>query len=124
MTIDTENLPAVLVVEDEVLIRMDLVEIIEEAGYRTYEAGSADAAIKLMERHDDIGILFTDIEMPGSMDGLKLAAFIKGRWPPVVLIIASGNVGLDVPDGATFLAKPYSASLIGKTLEDASRAIM
>lgn len=94
MSSENRNPPAVLVVEDEILIRMDVVDIIENAGYKTYEAGTADAAIKLMEQHDDIGILFTDVELPGSMDGLKLAAHVSNGWPPVVVIIASGNIGI------------------------------
>ncbi|MDO5758100.1 MAG: response regulator [Rhodobacterales bacterium] len=123
MSSPARNTPAVLVVEDEILIRMDVVDIIEDAGYKTYEAGTADAAVKLMERHGDIGILFTDVELPGSMDGLRLAAHIRDGWPPVVIIIASGNIGIQktaMPEGATFLAKPYAASLISKTLHEAS----
>lgn len=60
------RLPAVLIVDDDALIRMDAVDMIKDAGFRTYEAASADAAIVLLERHHDIGIMFTDIDMPGS----------------------------------------------------------
>ncbi|MBU2359166.1 MAG: response regulator [Alphaproteobacteria bacterium] len=116
--------PAVLVVEDEPLIRMDAVDMITNAGFWTYEASSADQAIALMDQHADIGILFTDIEMPGTMDGLKLAAYVRDRWPPVLIIIASGAVGLDrstFPAGASFFPKPYAAHQITATLHEIAR---
>ncbi|WP_138936202.1 response regulator [Roseovarius arcticus] len=121
MKIENRLLPAVLVVEDETLIRMDVVDIIEDAGFTAYEAGSADAAIELMERHDNIKILFTDIEMPGSMDGLKLAAYVRDRWPPVAILIVSGAVGMResaLPQGSSFVSKPYVTSHITETLHE------
>jgi CheY-like chemotaxis protein len=69
---------AVLIVEDEPLIRMGAVSLMEDAGFEVYEAGSADAAIALLERHE-ISLIFTDVNMPGSMDGLKLAHYVRGR---------------------------------------------
>lgn len=77
-----------------------------------------------MEQHADIGILFTDIEMPGSMDGLKLAAYVRDRWPPVVIIIASGAMGIDAmkfPEGASFFPKPYSTSQIISSLQQVAQ---
>ena len=121
MKIDEGPLPAVLVVEDEPLIRMDAVDVIEDAGFETYAAGSADAAIALMERHENIGILFTDIEMPGSMDGLKLAAYVRDRWPPVAILIVSGVVGMKasaMPTGSSFVSKPYVTRHITETLHE------
>src|ERR1700721_4330784 len=82
---------AVLVVEDEPLIRMGAISPIQDAGFIVYEAASADEAISLMERHKEIRLIFTDIHMPGSMDGLKLAHYVRGRWPPGKLIITSGH---------------------------------
>ena len=84
--------PAVLIVEDEPLIRMGAVTLIEDAGFEVYEAGSADAAIALLERHGEISLIFTDVNMPGSMDGLKLAHYVRGRWPPIKIIVTSGHV--------------------------------
>ncbi len=121
MTAEKSRLPSVLVVEDEPLIRMDAVDMIEDAGFKVYEAASADAAIALLEQHSDIGIIFTDIDMPGSMDGLKLAAYVRDRWPPVAIVIASGivEVGKDtMPEGSIFFAKPYATSHITKALQD------
>lgn len=122
----SKNLPAVLVVEDEPLIRMEAVDMIEDAGFKVYEAGSSDVAIELMEKHDDIGILFTDIDMPGSMDGLKLAAYVKDRWPPVAIVIASGKVDfsvMKVPEGSTFFPKPYPTDKIIKALGDIAQKL-
>lgn len=78
----TEELITVLVVEDEVIIRMDISSALEAAGFRVLEAGNADEAITILHQSPDIQVLFTDIDMPGSMDGLKLAAAVRDRWPP------------------------------------------
>ena len=82
---------AILIVEDEPLIRIGIVSEIEDAGFTVFEAGNADEAIKLMETHEEISLIFTDINMPGSMDGLKLAHYVRGRWPPVKIIVTSAN---------------------------------
>lgn len=107
-----EEMVSVLVVEDDPLVLMSAVDVIEEAGYRVYQASDANTAIRLLEAHDDIHIVFTDIEMPGSMDGMKLAACIRDRWPPVSIIITSGRIlasDVALPAGGIFLAKPYGA---------------
>ena len=74
--------PVVLIVEDEFLLRMDAVDMIAAAGFEAVEAANADEAIKILEARRDITVVFTDIQMPGSMDGLKLARAVRGRWPP------------------------------------------
>src|SRR5512140_2219193 len=104
--------PVVLVVEDEFLLRMDAVDMIAEAGFEVLEAGNADEAIGILESRRDITVVFTDIQMPGSMDGLKLARAVRGRWPPVKIIATSGHLHLgetDLPEGGRFLPKPYSS---------------
>jgi two-component system, response regulator PdtaR len=101
---------AVLIVEDESLIRMEVVSSLEDAGFLIYEAGNADEAIHMLEEHAEIRLVFTDINMPGSMDGLKLAHYARGRWPPVKIIVTSGKLkmqGQDLPVGAIFVGKPY-----------------
>lgn len=106
---------AVLIVEDEPLIRMGAVYLIEDAGFAVYEAASADAAIALLELHKEIRLIFTDVDMPGSMDGLKLAHYVRGRWPPVKIIVTSGHVKVaeeSLPAGALFLPKPYDPAEI------------
>ena len=86
--------PVVLVVEDEVLIRMNTVEIIKDAGFDVLEAANADEAIVLLEARLDIQVVFTDIDMPGSMNGIKLAQAVRGRWPPIKIIATSGHFKL------------------------------
>jgi CheY-like chemotaxis protein len=106
---------AVLIVEDEPLIRMGAVYLIEEAGFEVYGAASADGAIAMLELHNEIRLIFTDVDMPGSMDGLKLARYVRGRWPQVKIIVTSGHVKVteeSLPVGALFLPKPYDPAEI------------
>lgn len=107
--------PVVLVVEDDPLLRMLAIEIIECAGFVALEACNADEAVARLEAHKDIALLFTDVQMPGSMDGIKLAHAVRDRWPPIKIIIASGRVRLslsELPSGSHFVAKPYRAEAI------------
>jgi CheY-like chemotaxis protein len=111
----------ILIVEDELLIRMNAVEMIEESGFEVVEAASADEAIAILERRLDITVVFTDIQMPGSMDGIKLAAAVRDRWPPIKIVATSGHVKLgvgDLPQGGRFLPKPYSPAEITKILRE------
>ena len=90
---------------------MGAVSLIEGAGYAVYEADSARAAIRMLELHKEIRLIFTDINMPGSMDGFKLAHYVRGRWPPVKIIVTSGEVKVQneaLPAGAAFFPKPYN----------------
>ena len=101
----------VLVVEDEPIIRMATAGLIEDAGYVVFEASNADDAILLLETKPEIQVVFSDIEMPGSMDGLKLIHAVRLRWPPAVLILASGRISplvVDMPERTIFLRKPYA----------------
>jgi CheY-like chemotaxis protein len=103
----------VLVVEDEFLVRMNAVALLEEAGFGVLEAASADDAIELLESRKDIRIVFTDINMPGSMDGLRLAHAIRNRWPPIELLLTSGQMRVrteDMPERGRYLSKPYDPS--------------
>jgi two-component system, response regulator PdtaR len=105
----------VLVVEDHPLVRMSVLEVIVEAGFETLEASSAAEAIRILEARPDIHLLFTDAEMPGTMDGLELAHYIRNRWPPVKLIVVSGKLVIDsqeLPPGARFFPKPYRETSI------------
>lgn len=109
----------VLIVEDEHLLRLMAVDFIVEAGFDVVEAANADEAIRILEARADIRIVFTDIHMPGSMDGMKLAAFIRDRWPPIELIITSSQYGTKLrglPERAVFLPKPYDYSEVVATL--------
>ena len=100
----------VLVVEDDFLNRLHAVNLVEDAGYLAVEASNADEAITILETRKDIRIVFTDIDMPGSMDGLKLAHAIRERWPPIELILTSGHFDLsddEIPERGRFFPKPY-----------------
>lgn len=111
--------PVVLVVEDEPIIRMNAVAIIEDAGYVVIEAANADDAILLLEARSDIRVVFSDIEMSGAMDGLKLIHAVHKRWPPIILILASGRVSplaTDMPEKTVFLKKPYAEADLLKVL--------
>lgn len=113
--------PVVLVVEDEILLRMDAVDLLEEAGFDVLDAANADEAIELLESRNDIAVVVTDLQMPGSMDGLKLAAAIRDRWPPIKVIATSGhydNRNGYLETGERFLLKPYrGAELTGAVRE-------
>ncbi len=100
----------VLVVEDSPIIRMGAVELVLSAGYEALQARDADEAIRILESRSDIDLVFTDVQMPGTMDGIRLSHYIRERWPPVKLILASGNAILEessLPKGSGFFAKPY-----------------
>jgi CheY-like chemotaxis protein len=111
MGLSVSRRPVVLIVEDEFLLRMDAADMIAGAGFEVIEAGNADQAIEILEARSDITVVFTDIQMPGSMDGLKLARAVRGRWPPIKIVATSGRLHVeepDLPEGGRFLPKPYS----------------
>ena len=113
MVLDHSVVPAVvLVVEDEMLLRMRTVDMVEDAGFTSVEAVDADEAVAILESRSDIALLFTDIQMPGSMDGLKLAHAVHERWPPIKIILVSGQLRLtsmDIPADSRFFGKPLEA---------------
>ena len=113
--------PVVLIVEDELLLRMNALDVIEAAGFEVVEAANADEAIEILEARRDIGVVFTDIQMPGSMDGLKLVRAVRGRWPPIKIVATSGHIGVaqtDLPEGGRFLPKPYSPGQVTDVLRE------
>lgn len=109
----------VLVVEDDAIMRIHAVDLVEEAGFEVVEAVNADEAVRILESRPDIRIVFTDIDMPGGMDGVKLAAAVRKRWPPVDIIVTSGfkaPLAADLPEGSVFFAKPYRDRDVAATL--------
>src|SRR5258706_9862413 len=111
MSVDSTEVPNVLVVEDEMLLRMRAVDIVEDAGFRSVEAVNADEALSILESRSDISLLFTDIQMPGSMDGLKLAHAVHDRWPSIKIILVSGQVkpsDAERPADSRFFGKPLA----------------
>jgi len=115
----------ILVVEDEPLIRLGMVAMLEDAGYDAFEAPHADAAIVKLDADKDIRLVITDVDMPGTMDGVKLAHYIRNRWPPIQIIVVSGKVGLAsdaLPSGARFFSKPYEERLVLAALAELGAA--
>jgi CheY-like chemotaxis protein len=113
--------PVVLVVEDEFLLRLVAVELVENAGFRALSAANADEALSILETRGDVWLLFTDVQMPGSIDGLSLAHAVRGRWPPVELIVTSGQrrIRADyLPDRGRFIAKPYDRETLSQAFQE------
>ncbi len=111
MAKDSIEVPNVLIVEDEMILRMRAVDLVEDAGFRSIEAVNADEAIAILESRSDISLLFTDIQMPGSIDGLKLAHAVHDRWPSIKIILVSGQVTpseAERPANSRFFGKPLS----------------
>lgn len=110
----------VLVVEDEPIIRLGIVSSIEDAGYAVIEASNADDAIARLARENGVGVVVTDVDMPGSMDGIRLAHYVRRRWPPIQLLVISGKVGVgagELPSGARFMSKPFQDMQLINTIE-------
>jgi DNA-binding NtrC family response regulator len=108
---------AVLVVEDDGLINLMAAEELKAAGHEVISALNADEAIEILESRADVRLVFTDIDMPGSMDGLKLAAAVRHRWPPIRIIVTSGmRLPSELPDGAVFIPKPYEMRKLTDTV--------
>jgi two-component system, response regulator PdtaR len=116
----------ILVVEDEFLIRWDLVSGVEDAGYRTKEASSAEEAIRVLENDPNIRVVITDISMPGTMDGIALSHYIRERWPPTLIVISSAYLPerlVDAPHGSMQLPKPYTRPMLQKLLGEVDLAL-
>jgi CheY-like chemotaxis protein len=121
----TRSVPVILIVEDEFLLRLDSAETIESAGFEVIQAANADEAIATLKMRPDIHVVFTDIQMPGSMDGLNLARFVRDRWPPIKIVATSGRVMVgddDLPAGSVFLPKPYRGAQVVATLREMTGA--
>ncbi len=122
MVLDHPVVPTVvLVVEDEMLLRMRAVDMVEDAGFTPVEAVDADEAVAILESRSDIALLFTDIQMPGSMDGLKLAHAVRKRWPPIKIILVSGQLkvaNIDIPADSRFFGKPLEAKEMIAEMQD------
>lgn len=114
---------SILVVDDEALIRLNLLDFFADEGFVTFEASNAREAISILEHNRSIRIVLTDVQMPGSMDGMKLAHYVRERFPPTLLVIASGAVKVrpdEMPDRTMFVAKPFDPRFV---LEEIERAL-
>ena len=112
--------PVILVVEDEVMVRMMAVFVGEDSGFEVLSAATADEAIKILESRSDIRLVFTDVNMPGSMNGLKLAHAVRRRWPPVELLVTSTFSNImaeELPERGRYLAKPYDVAALSEAFQ-------
>ncbi len=119
--ISTRN---ILLVEDEAIIRFELADFFSDAGYEVFEAGDADEAIFILERESSIRVVLTDIQLPGTMDGLKLAHYVRDRYPPTVLLVTSGAAHIEpekLPLNTRFIAKPFDPSRILQQIDQMTR---
>lgn len=114
--------PYALVVDDDGLIRMDAMDILEDAGFRTFEAADGDEAMHLLkQQHSVIVLLFTDVQMPGTRNGFAVARETARQWPHISIVVASGHVQPgpdDLPDGAVFIGKPFTAEMVHDHLQE------
>ncbi len=111
--------------EDELFIRTAAVEMLTDAGFNVLEAQHAAEALVILEQHDDVAVLFTDINMPGSMDGLRLAEVVKQRRPPIQILVTSGLIQPsteDLPRGGKFIRKPYDFDKLKRTIRELANA--
>ncbi|WP_267422661.1 response regulator [Methylobacterium sp. GC_Met_2] len=119
---DASSAPYALVVDDDGLIRMDALDILEEAGFRTLEACDGDAAMEVLaQHHAAIVLLFTDVQMPGSRNGFAVARETARQWPHIAIVVASGHMQPgpdDMPEGARFIAKPFIAEMVHDHLKE------
>lgn len=113
--------PPLLIVEDEMFIRMVAADALEDRGFSIVEAGDAREALDILERSPEIALIFTDINMPGDLNGLDLAEEVAKRWPHIEIIVTSGGVRLDssdIPDSGKFLPKPYAMANLVKLVQE------
>jgi two-component system, response regulator PdtaR len=121
---DTSNnkaKPVVLIAEDEPLLRLQASDLLEDHGFEVVEAEDAAGALRAMENRPDVHLLFTDIQMPGRLDGMDLARQVHARWPHVLLVITSGQKRprpSEIPDDGRFVAKPYGAEELFFQIDD------
>lgn len=116
----------VLVVEDELLIRLAIVDYLENLWFTVFEATDAESAIAILEKHSEIQLVFTDVQMPGTMDGLQLAHYVRNRWPPTAIIVCSANprpLDDELPGHTYWVSKPFERVEMDKALVVAQRWI-
>lgn len=114
----------ILIVEDEAIVRFELVDFFQEAGFHVFAATDADEAIAILDEHGEVRVVLTDIDMPGSMDGLKLAHYVRRRFPPTLLLVASDRMSVpvgDMPEHSAYLAKPFDPAAMLRKIEEMTR---
>lgn len=120
----SKEVAIILVVEDEPLLRLAAIDLIEASGYEAVAAADATEAVAILEARNDIRVVFTDVDMPRGVDGMRLAAIIRDRWPPIKVIVVSGYLedpGDQIPGETVFFAKPYREEQIVETIKQMLR---
>lgn len=110
-----------LVVDDEAIVRMNAAEHLELEGYEVLEAENAAAALAALAVRPDVGVLFTDVHMPGELDGMELAREVHARWPDILILVTSGRLrpsNDDIPDDGRFLPKPYMGEALTRSVAE------
>src|SRR6187399_1572049 len=122
MILDLSCVPSVvLIVEDDMMLRMHAVDMVGDAGYTPLEALDAAEAVAILESRSDVALMCTDIQMPGQMDGVGLAHAVHARWPAIRIIVVSGQLNLphlDLPPRSRFLGKPLDAGEVIAEMRD------
>ena len=112
--------PVILVVENEPILRMDTADVVEDLGYKALEAIHADEALRVLERRTDVGVVVTDIDMPGTWNGLQFARRVRERWPRMGIVLVSGRYSVrreEMPERSVFFHKPINHELFAATLQ-------
>ena len=120
-TFDTHHAAVVLVVEDEILIREDVIDVLERDGFEALRAGDVGEALAILANRRDVRAVFTDIQMPGKLDGLDLARRVADERPGVPVLVTSGRSGAspdDLPAASRFIPKPYMPGTVSRILRD------
>ena len=110
----------VLIVEDEPLVRLTGADLLADAGFEVLEAGNADEALRILEATQEVRVVFSDVEMPGSLDGVGLAHNICRRWPSIGIVLTSGHRIREetIPGDGRFVAKPYDGQVLVRQIEE------
>jgi CheY-like chemotaxis protein len=112
--------PRILLVEDKVLVRVTVSDLLRKAGFTVIEAATADIAWRFLEASGPVDLVFSDVESPGSLDGLQLARSIRARFPSLPIVLTSGNERPGNYEGlGIFIAKPYRFELVASIISDA-----
>lgn len=114
----------VLIVQEEFVTRMDIADEFDKAGFKVFQASSAESAIAILRDEPTIRVVFTDVDLPGTMDGLALAHYVRERWPPTILLVSSGRIpDTALPPGAFFVQQPYLDGGLANAVQEASSQI-
>ena len=120
-----DTAPVVLLVEDEPLVRLLGADVLEDAGFEVIEASNADEAIALLKRHHDVCVLWTDVDMPGSLNGFEFARFVSQGWPEITVLVTSGKLSPrpgDLPRRGAFIPKPYRPEAVVRHIREMTKA--